>query len=265
MTPASKRNTGIALVGALLVSLAGATTLWATPLAVDSFSLQISEDISNYNSLSPSLQSSLRLVAQDRPNFTITNTSTTSSITAFYMTMGNSSYSFGSLIFSPNVAEPTVDTFLPGAAPGLHANSNFVSMTYSNFVPDLAYDFRVNIDRVADGGVSLTNYRAALAGGTDPSQWAVVNVAFSDGVSLHEVITPSDISGTAANTVYSYFYCPPSVPPIAQIAISAQTTPVTPATPTSPVTLAPEPTSWALAALGVVFMGLARLRRRRAI
>jgi hypothetical protein len=180
------------------------------------------------------------------------------------MTMGNSTYSFGSLIFSPSATEPTVDTFLPGAAPGLHANSNFVSMTYSNFVPNLTYDFRANIDRVSDGGASLTNYRAALAGGTDASQWAVVNVAFSDGVSLHEVITPSDISGTAANTVYSYFYCPPSAPPVAQIAISAQATLET-TVPITPVTPAPEPTAWLLAALGAVFMGLARLRCRLAI
>ena len=107
----------------LTALLANATALWGAPisisnLSVDSFRLQISEDISNYADLTPALQSSLRLVAQDRPNFTITNTSTTSSITAFYMTMGNSAFSFGSLLLSPQAGEPTLDTYLPAPAPG---------------------------------------------------------------------------------------------------------------------------------------------------
>ena len=125
-------------------------------------------------------------------------------------------------------------------------------MTFSDFAPSLSYDFRVNIDRVIDGGASLTNYRQALASGTDPSQWATVNVAFSDGTSLHELVTPSQISGASADAVYSYFYCPPSAPPIAQIMVSAQSTPVV-----------PEPATGLLAILGAICAGFVAVRRRR--
>jgi hypothetical protein len=243
-----------AALAALFTALASVAPVRATPVFTDGFGISISEDISNMGGLSQSLQNAMKLVAQDRPMVTINNTSTVSSITQIYLTMGNSTFDFGSLMLSPSSSQATADTFYPGDAPGLHAGSSFVSMTFSGFVPQQTYDFRMNIDRVSDGGMSLTNYRQALASGSDPSQWAVINVAFSDGVSLHERITPADISGAPQDPTYSYFYCLHNVPPTGAISLQAQE----PASNPPPI---PEPATWLLAATGAI--GLSILARRQ--
>ena len=181
---------------ALVPTLVHSRPAVATPLSVDGFAVSISEDVATFGNVSQSLLNSLILVAQDRPMISLVNTSTsTAEISAVSLTMGNSTFSFGSLILMPQSSSATVATFYPGDTPGLHAEAPFLSLTFGEFAANQTFNFRADIDHTADGGASLTNYRQALAGGPDSSQWATINVSFSDGQTLHELITPADISG----------------------------------------------------------------------
>ncbi len=246
-----------ALAAAALMA-AASTPAGAT--MIDAFSLTVSEDLGNYGVYSPALQNSLKLVAQDRPMFSIENASTSgATITSVTVTMTNTTFDFGSLIFVPQSTPITVTHYSPGATPALHAGAADVNLVFDNFTSGLTYDFRTDIDRAADHGLTLTNYRQALASGSDQSQWALINVGFSDGQTISERITPSMISGAPQNPVYSYFYCMLSVPPVGQIDVSGQVD-VPPTPPTPPV---PEPGTWVLAALAGVGLPLLLNRRRR--
>ncbi len=241
----------LATFAAIAVALVVAAPSAATPVSTDGFAIKIFPNIGSMGGLSQSLLNSLTLVAEDRPTISITNASGSSDITAFSITMGNSTYAFGSLIINSQQASTAVATsHLPTNAPGTHANSPSASLTFSGFSPLQIYDFRVDLDRVADGGASLVDYKQALASGSNPSQWASVSVTFSDGQTLTERITPSDISGAAQNPTYSYFYCLRSIPSAGEINVQNSI-------PT------PEPSTWLLATCGAVGLVLASVGRRR--
>lgn len=181
---------------AIVTALALAAPVGATPVPTDGFAIKIFPNIGSMGGLSQSLFNSLTLVAEDRPTISITNASGSSDITGFSIQMVNSTFAFGSLIINSQQASTAIATsHLPTNAPGTHANSPSASLTFSGFSPEQIYDFRVDLDRVSDGGASLVDYKQALASGSNPSQWATVTVNFSDGQTMTEKITPSDISG----------------------------------------------------------------------
>ncbi|HEY4310596.1 MAG TPA: PEP-CTERM sorting domain-containing protein [Pirellulales bacterium] len=239
-----------------VVAITLATTLLptaaalATPISTDGFAIKVSPNIDSMGGLSQSLLNSLTLVAEDRPTISITNDSTGADITGFSITMGNSTFAFGSVIIGSQASTALATSFLPTNAPGTHANSPTASLTFSGFSPNQIYDFRLDLDRVADHGASLVDYKQAFASGSDPSQWATVNVTFSDGQTLSEKLTPSDIQGAAQNPTYSYFYCLRSIPAAGEIVVQSSV-------PT------PEPSTWLLAAMGGVGLLFAAVRRRR--
>jgi hypothetical protein len=244
------RNQLKSLTAAVVVAFAVATPATATPISTDGFAIKISPNIGSMGGLSQSLLNSLTLVAEDRPTISITNASGSSDITGFSIQMGNSTFAFGSLIINSQQASTAIATsHLPTNAPGTHANSPSASLTFSGFSPEQIYDFRVDLDRVADHGASLVDYKQALASGGDPTQWASVTVTFSDGQTMTEKITPSDISGAAQNPTYSYFYCLRSIPSAGEINVQNSI-------PT------PEPSTWLLATFGAAGLALAARRRR---
>ena len=236
---------------AVVAALAMTAPVSATSVSTDGFAITISPNIGSMGGLSQSLLNTLTLVAEDRPTISITNASASSDITGFSIQMGNSAFAFGSLIIDPQQASTAVATsHLPTNVPGTHANSPSASLTFSGFSPEQIYDFRVDLDRVSDHGASLVDYKQALASGSDPSQWATVTVNFSDGQTMTEKITPSDISGAAQNPIYSYFYCLRSIPSAGEINVQNSI-------PT------PEPSTWLLATFGAAGLALAAIRRRR--
>ena len=254
MTSTEKLKLCVTTAAAFLAMAFHALPARATPLTVDGFALSISESILSSGGLSQALQNAQKLIAQDRPMISIQNTSTSASITSFSLTMGNSAFGFGSLTMLPQHSTAKISAYTPTTLAGQHAGASLISLTFGTFVPNQTFDFRTDIDRLADGGMSLTNYRQALASGSDPSNWATVNVVFSDGATLQQVITPSSISGAPQNPLYSYFYCLHTVPPTGQINIDARTTPSEPI---------PEPATWLMALMAAVGMLLAGTARRR--
>src|SRR5262249_21264798 len=157
-----------AVVVAVVVAISVATPAIATPISTDGFAIKISPNIGSMGGLSQSLLNSLTLVAEDRPTISITNASGSSDITGFSIQMGNSTFAFGSLIINSQQSSTAIATsHLPTNAPGTHANSPSVSLTFSGFSPEQIYDFRVDLDRVADHGASLVDYKQALASGGD--------------------------------------------------------------------------------------------------
>lgn len=253
----------------------------AGPIPVDGFSIAISEDLAGVSGLSWSLKNAVTLVAQDRPVVTINNTSTVSSITAICLQLGNSTFDIGSLILPANSSGPTPSAFSPGNSASLHAGLSYAGISFSSFAAQDSYSFRVNIDRVADNGLSLTNYRQALASGSDPNQWAIINVTFSDGMTLHERLTPANISGAAQNPTYSYFQCLASAPQTGQINLQASVGSLNPvgAIPAgggdggggaggsggegNSAPAIPEPGTWLLAIIGVAGCTLLLGRQKR--
>jgi len=219
----------------------------------DGFAVSISEGLEAYSSLSSTLLNQLTLVGQDRPQVSITNTSTEALITSFTLTMENSQFRFGSIILPQDPAGITLTGYTPGATPGLHAGAGAVSLGFSGFAPNLTYNVRTDVDRAIDNGLSLTNYRQAFASGNDPSQWATIDVVFSDGQTLHELLRPQDISGASPFAAYSYFNCINNVPPMGQIAVTADVQP-------PPV---PEPGTFALSSAAVAGTCLWMAVRRR--
>jgi hypothetical protein len=238
---------------AVAVALAVVAPATATPISTDGFAIKIFPNIGSMGGLSQSLLNSLTLVAEDRPTISITNASASADITGFSIQIANSTFAFGSLIINSQQASTAIATsHLPTNVPGTHANSPSASLTFSGFSPQQIYDFRVDLDRVSDGGASLVDYKQALASGADPTKWASVSVTFSDGQTLTEKITPSDISGAAQNPNYSYFYCLRSIPSAGEINVQNSI-------PT------PEPSTWLLATFGAMGLAVAARRRRHGV
>jgi hypothetical protein len=235
---------------ALTATLATAPQASAAPLSVG-YTLQITEALPNA-SLSTTLQNTQTLVAADRPMFTLSNNSDAAEITGFSITMENQTYSFGSLIFMAQDSEVQLTSYSPITTPGQHADVQTAGLSFSNFEAGDQYGFRTDIDRTADHGASLTNYRQALASGAK-ANWAQISVTFSDGTTLSKSLTPADVSGGSASGTYSYFYCIKDTQPTGQILVNQQFTPVA------------EPSTLVLAGLGLAgtFVGAARARRRR--
>jgi hypothetical protein len=183
--------------------------------------------------------------------FILSNTSEGADITGFQITMGNETYSFGSIIFLPDDGSGVqVTDFTPIATPGGHANAPVAGVSFANFSEGLSYTFRADIDRTADNGASLTNYRQALASGPK-ADWAHIDVSFSDGTTLSKSLTPADVSG--GSSTYSYFYCLKNPQPQGQIQVNQQSTPI------------PEPSTLALAGLGLVgcLLSAVRVQKQR--
>lgn len=236
---------------ALAVASASPLRATAAPVSVG-YELQITEALPG-GSVSASMQATRTLVAADRPMFTLSNTSEGADITGFQITMGNETYAFGSIIFLPDDGSGVeVTNYTPIATPGGHANAPVAGISFANFSEGLSYSFRTDIDRTADHGASLTNYRQALASGPK-SEWAHIDVSFSDGTTLSKSLTPADVSGGSSNGTYSYFYCLKNAQPQGQIQVSQQTTPI------------PEPSTLVLAGLGLVgcVFSARRIRNQR--
>ena len=220
-------------------------------MSTDGFAITISPNIGSMGGLSQSLLNTLTLVAEDRPTISITNASASSDITGFSIQMGNSSFRVR-LIDYRSAAGVDRGRHQPSA----HERAGHARQQPLGFVDvqwifaRQIYDFRVDLDRVSDHGASLVDYKQALASGSDPSQWATVTVSFSDGQTMTEKITPSDISGAAQNPIYSYFYCLRSIPSAGEINVQNSI-------PT------PEPSTWLLATFGAAGLALAAIRRRR--
>lgn len=234
---------------ALAVALAVHRTANAGPVTVG-YTLQITEGLPG-GSVSTSMLASRTLVAADRPMFTLSNDSVGADITSFQITIQNQIYSIGSLIFVPQGDSPvTVTDYTPITTPGGHAGSEAAGLVFNGFSEGNVYSFRTDIDRNADHGASLTNYRQALASGPS-SDWATIDVTFSDGTTLHQKLTPADVSG--GSSTYSFFSCLKNPQPQGQIVVSQQSTPV------------PEPSTLALAGVGLAgsFLCAARAKWRR--
>jgi hypothetical protein len=238
-----------AVLLALGVTLGFGTQVRATPISVDGFAIKISANVDSFGGLSQALRNSLTLVAQDRPTISISNASTTSSITSFTLEMGNSVFAFGSLLMGANNSPVVATSFLPTNLPGTHANSPTATVNFSGFAPGLFFEYRADLDRVADGGASLVDYKQALASTGNPNNWATAIVTFSDGTVLTQKLSPTNISGAAQNPTYSYFYCLKNIPASGEINVQSS----------QPV---PEPGTWLLAALGSSGLALAAVRRR---
>jgi|GEM_PF-4079163 len=235
---------------ALAAMLLSASPAGATPISLG-YSLRISEALPGGSVATP-LLSTRTLVAADRPMFQLSNTSEGADIIGFQITMGDTAYSFGSLIFVPQAFPITVTDFTPIATPGGHAGAEVAGISFNNFSEGETFSFRADIDRNSDHGASLTNYRQALAGGPNKASWAKIDVSFSDGTTLSKTLTPADVSGGSADGSYSFFYCLRNPQPQGQINVNQEYTPV------------PEPTTLALAgfgALGLLFSAR-RLRQR---
>ncbi len=220
----------------------------------DGFSVQFSAPV-NGGASSPWLLNTQNLVAADRPMISIRNTSDEAEITKFSITMGDSTFSFGSLLFLPQNTGINVTDFSPIATAGLHADVPTASLSFDGFGAGETYKFRADIDRTADHGKSLTQFGQALASGNDSSKWATMSVTFSDGTVLNSQITPDDVSGSGT---YSYYYCWYNTRPVA--AVSASTSNSGP-----PV---PEPATASLGSLAFVgllaYAARARYKRRPA-
>ena len=248
MTSTDMQKFKFTVAFALLLAVVCASRASATTIPVDSFAVKISPNTDSFSGLSQALKNSLALVAADRPTISITNLSTTSSITGFSITMGNSVFAFGSLLMSAQSSTAVATSYLPTNIPGTHANAPTASLTFTDFTPNQIFNFRADIDRVSDGGISLTDYKQALASGGDPSLWATIKVTFSDGQVMTQRLTPSDISGAPQNPIYQYFYCLKNIPAGGEINVG-NSTPV------------PEPGTWLLAALAGVGLIVVRWRR----
>src|SRR5262245_1368879 len=129
---------------ALALALFASGTVRATPITVDGFALSVSESIGSTGGLSPGLQNSLRLVAQDRPMFSVANTSTTASITSMTLSLNNSLFAFASLTLQPT-SSAGVTSYTPTTVAGQHAGANQLTFLFSSFSPNQILDFRADI------------------------------------------------------------------------------------------------------------------------
>lgn len=232
----SHRNLVAALV--VLSSLAAGRAAQAANVG---YSLTISEGI-NFGS-------PLQLaIAADQPLFVLQNTSDVDTITAFSITIGNLDFRFDALSFigtSPglNVTSFSPDTVMDGV--GVPQ----INMTFNTFNPGGFLQFRADIDMIADGGLSLANFRKVMTGGADPGMRAMLSVTFSDGTTINDTLSQQDIFGG-----------PSVLPPLYSCKPSGTGNPLgidgsQPAV--------PEPSTWALIAIGAcaAFFGRRRLRR----
>ncbi|MBI2825628.1 MAG: PEP-CTERM sorting domain-containing protein [Planctomycetia bacterium] len=237
-----------------LACLAVVLSLTGAPLAraqdTIGYSIRIGEGIDLFN-LSPWLTQTQLAVAADRPLIELTNLSTSVDITDFTLSLGNTTFSFGSLIFLPQSTPARVIDFSPGDTPGLHAGLETASLSLANFLPGTQFGFRVDVDRNADHGLSLTNFRDALVSGTDSSRWATFDVTFSNGTVMHQTLTPQDLRETTVALTGAAAFCRGRGSPGQQL-VTQNTQPT------------PEPSTLVLAAIALAATATVAARRQLA-
>ena len=182
---------------ALVAVTIGGSTLPQTALALPivGYNLQVSEGVTGGGG-GPLMASAQLIAARDVPLFTLSNTSTDALITSFSITIGDLNYNFDAVTFNTLPTGPQVTSFTPDKVQG-GARSDVLSLNFSNFAASTAFNFRGDIDRDSDNGLSLTNFRTVLTGPT-PS---VVTVKFSDGSTLTNTLA-STTDGSPLSAIY---------------------------------------------------------------
>jgi hypothetical protein len=136
----------------------------------------------------------------DNPRFRLTNTSDFADITAFTLTLGDTTYNFDAApgatttlieVGTPNGGFTLLDP--PDGNGGLRTDQARWSLTGVNAGD--AFQFRAELD--PDAGDAVVDFRTALAG-------AVATVTFSDELSSYQLTgTLSDFSGQKTSYVFS--------------------------------------------------------------